>query len=79
MVDELPNQLAETLLGEAVMTFSAVPEPTEEDLLEVGYLGRDEVTGKRQRPGPDANEVSPPAMKCRFRKPIMFRTSIRTS
>ena len=58
VVDELPDQLAETLLGEAEMTFAAVPEPTEEELIEAGYLGRDEETGelRRLRPAPDASE-----------------------
>ena len=58
VVDELPDQLAETLLDDAEMIFAAVPEPTEEELLEAGYLGHDEVTGelKRLRPDPDASE-----------------------
>ena len=36
VVDELPNQLAETLLNEKEMRFQPVPEPTEEEWTEKG-------------------------------------------
>ena len=42
VIDELPDQLVETLLSEKVMRFQAIPEPTEEELIESGYLRFDE-------------------------------------
>ena len=42
IIDELPNQLVETLLGDTEMRFEAVPEPTEEELIDAGYLSFDE-------------------------------------
>jgi len=46
VIDELPNQLVETLLTDTEMRFQAVPEPTEEELIEAGYLTFDE--GKQE-------------------------------
>ena len=46
VIDELPNQLVETLLAGTEMRFAAIPEPTEEELLESGYLERNEETGE---------------------------------
>ena len=37
VVDELPNQLAETLLNEKEMRFLPVPNPTEEEWMEKGF------------------------------------------
>ncbi|WP_426153678.1 DUF4011 domain-containing anti-phage protein Hhe [Pseudomonas sp. DC3000-4b1] len=45
IIDELPDHLFETLTGEDVMRFAPVPEPTERQLIEHGYLKYDEVTG----------------------------------
>lgn len=42
IIDELPNQLFETLLGDTEMRFLAVPEPTKEELVDAGYLTFDE-------------------------------------
>ena len=58
IVDELPHQVVETLLADTEMSFSAVPEPTEEELIEAGYLERNEETGeiRRLRDDPDAGE-----------------------
>lgn len=44
IIDELPNQLVETLLAETEMRFEAIPEPTEEELVRSGYLKFDEET-----------------------------------
>ncbi|SEI98325.1 Part of AAA domain-containing protein [Azotobacter beijerinckii] len=45
VIDELPDQLFAKLTEEKSMRFAAVPEPTEQQLLEHGYLLRDEATG----------------------------------
>ena len=42
VIDELPNQLVETLMAETEMRFAAIPEPTEEELISAGYLELDE-------------------------------------
>lgn len=42
IIDELPNQLVETLLSDTEMRFESVPEPTEEELIDAGYLSFDE-------------------------------------
>lgn len=42
IIDELPNQLLETLLADAEMRFEAISEPTEKELIDVGYLQFDE-------------------------------------
>jgi hypothetical protein len=56
VIDELPNQLVETLLADTGMRFEAIPEPTEEQLIAAGYLRFDEETQQlvRQRNDPDA-------------------------
>jgi len=58
VINELPNQLVETLLAGAEMRFAAIPEPTEEELVEAGYLERNEETGElvRLRNDPSAEE-----------------------
>lgn len=38
VVDELPNQLFEELTNERAMRFEPVPEPTQEELVEFGFL-----------------------------------------
>ena len=38
IIDELPNQLVETLLADTEVRFLAIPEPTEKELIEAGYL-----------------------------------------
>ena len=43
-VDELPNQLAAHLLNGGVFRLIAVPEPTEQQLIETGYLQVDDET-----------------------------------
>lgn len=49
VVDELPNQLIETLLSDHEMAFKAIPEPTREELIEAGYIVVDEETQLDQR------------------------------
>ncbi|MDH4318458.1 MAG: DUF4011 domain-containing protein [Desulfobulbaceae bacterium] len=58
MIDELPNQLVETLLAENEMRFKAIPEPTEKELIEAGYLKFDKETEEvvRLRSDPGAAE-----------------------
>jgi very-short-patch-repair endonuclease len=58
VIDELPNQLVVTLLAEMEMRFAAVPEPTEKELIEAGYLEFDEETQQavRLRNDPSAEE-----------------------
>lgn len=45
IIDELPDHLFETLTAEQTMRFAPVPEPTERQLLEQGYLKYDEQNG----------------------------------
>lgn len=45
IIDELPDHLFETLTADQVMRFAPVPEPTERQLIEQGYLKYDEQTG----------------------------------
>lgn len=45
IIDELPNHLFETLTADQAMRFAPVPEPTERQLIEQGYLKYDEKTG----------------------------------
>lgn len=45
IIDELPDQLFESLTSELTMRFAPVPEPTERQLIEHGYLKYDEQTG----------------------------------
>ena len=49
IIDELPNQLAETLLTEKEMRFLPIPEPTREQLVEAGYIKIDEESGQENR------------------------------
>lgn len=58
VIDELPNQLVETLLADTSMRFVAVPDPTEEQLIEAGYLKFDPETEQvlRLRNDPTAAE-----------------------
>lgn len=42
IIDELPNQLVETLLADTEARFLAIPEPTEKKLIEASYLKLDE-------------------------------------
>lgn len=49
VIDELPNQLAESLLSEVEMRFDAIPEPREQELIDAGYLERDESTRQLKR------------------------------
>jgi len=58
VVDELPDQLVETLLSDEEMFFKAVPEPSREDLIEAGYIVVDEETHleKRVKKDPSAAE-----------------------
>lgn len=58
VIDELPNQLVETLLAETEMRFQAILEPTEEELIEAGYLEFDEEKQQlvRLRGDPTAEE-----------------------
>jgi len=45
IIDELPDHLFETLTAEQSMRFAPIPEPTERQLIEQGYLKYDEQTG----------------------------------
>jgi hypothetical protein len=58
VIDELPDQLAEMLLNETEMRFLPVPEPTEEALIEAGYLVRNPESGEleKARNEPSAEE-----------------------
>jgi very-short-patch-repair endonuclease/DNA polymerase III delta prime subunit len=49
IIDELPDQLVETLLAETEMRFLPVPEPTRDQLIEEGYIKIDEDTGQEVR------------------------------
>ncbi len=42
IIDEQPNQLVETLLSDVEMRFVAIPEATEDELIDAGYLRFDE-------------------------------------
>ncbi len=45
IIDELPDHLFESLTADQAMRFAPVPEPTERQLIEQGYLKFDEKTG----------------------------------
>ncbi len=45
IIDELPDHLFETLTAEQTMRFAPVPEPTERQLIEQGFLKYEEQTG----------------------------------
>ena len=44
IIDELPDQLVESLLADTELRFEAIPEPTEDELIAAGYLELDEQT-----------------------------------
>jgi hypothetical protein len=46
IIDELPDQLVETLLAEKEMRFLPVPEPSREELITAGYIEIDEESGQ---------------------------------
>jgi len=58
IIDELPNQLAETLLSDTEMRFLSIPEPTQEELIQTQYLRFDEESQQiiRLRKDPTASE-----------------------
>lgn len=58
VIDEMPDQLADTLLGDKEMRFLAVPEPKKDQLIEAGYITIDDETGqeKRLKKDPSAEE-----------------------
>ncbi|WP_236709384.1 DUF4011 domain-containing anti-phage protein Hhe [Pseudomonas sp. Leaf127] len=45
LVDELPDQLFTALLDETTLRFAAIPEPTERQLIDQGYLKYDAASG----------------------------------
>jgi len=49
IIDELPDQLAETLLAETEMRFLPVAEPTRDELVAAGYIEIDEAAGQEIR------------------------------
>ncbi len=49
VIDELPNQLVETLLADKEMRFIPVSEPTLQELVDAGYIEIDDVTGEEHR------------------------------
>jgi len=57
IIDELPDQLVETLLSETEMSFLPVPEPTRDELIEAGYIQIDEETGQEVRLKKDPTAV----------------------
>ncbi|EKD27792.1 MAG: hypothetical protein ACD_79C00572G0001 [uncultured bacterium] len=58
IIDELPDQLAATLLAEKEMSFFPIPEPTRYELLNAGYIEIDEETGQeiQKKKNPTAEE-----------------------
>lgn len=46
IIDEIPDQLVETLQSGQEMTFIPVPEPTEDELVSTGYIEIDEETNE---------------------------------
>jgi very-short-patch-repair endonuclease len=58
IIDELPNQLVETLMADTEMSFKAVPEPSKEELINAGYFELDKETHElvRLRNDPTAEE-----------------------
>jgi hypothetical protein len=58
IIDELPDQLVETLLAEREMRFLSIPEPTREQLIEAGYIEIDKETDQevRLKKDPSAEE-----------------------
>ena len=58
IVDELPDELAKTLISEKAMTVIPVPEPTKELLIKYGYIEWDEEEDvfKSIKKDPDAKE-----------------------
>ena len=58
VIDEMPDQLADTLLGDKEMRFLAVPEPKKDQLIEAGYITIDDETKqeKRLKKDPSAEE-----------------------
>jgi len=86
VIDELPNQLVETLLADTEMRFEVIPEPTEEQLIVAGYLKFDEETRQlvRLRNDPSAEEwadisVLRPATRCLSHLRMTTRISILTT
>jgi very-short-patch-repair endonuclease len=58
IIDELPNELHRMLLSEEELRFQAIPDPTREELIAVGYIEIDPATGldNRVRKDPTAAE-----------------------
>jgi len=47
LIDELPDQVYEVLTSGKEFTFVPVPEPTERELIEAGYIEVDQITGSK--------------------------------
>ena len=58
VIDELPNQLVETLLAETELRFKAIPEPTESELINAGFMEFEKQTDqlRRKRNNPSSEE-----------------------
>lgn len=58
IIDELPNQIFESLISGSKMAFQSVPEPTEKELIKTGYITIDPHTQERVelKDFPKANE-----------------------
>jgi hypothetical protein len=58
IIDELPNQLVKALLADTEIRFKAIPEPTEEELIQASYISFDKETQQlvRLRNNPTAEE-----------------------
>jgi very-short-patch-repair endonuclease len=58
IIDELPNQLAETLLSGSEMTFLAIEEPTKQELIDEGFLEGDSSSSKQLKVVTNAKKQS---------------------
>ncbi len=57
VIDELPDQIFQTLVNEKTMQFASVPDPKYDELLEYGYIVKDDKgNNKRIKSAPDAKE-----------------------
>ncbi len=67
VIDELPNQLVETLFSDTEMKFEPVPEPTKIELIDAGYLEVNEETGQTVQilPNPTAQQWASYLALCR--------------
>ena len=67
VVDELPNQLFDVLIDGKSMSFLPVPEPSEKQLIEKGYIAINPDTKEKE-------EIKPPPSAKQWAKEIGFNT-----